>query len=122
MKRPTSLLAFLNAIPPPVVRLLAREKRRLLTATEIAQRGGLTVGMVTWVEQQPTWDNIVPLDIERFWKGCGLDLSNRASHLKFLRRTSLSNTPLSHIKGARAQKTLAHASRFSFSGTISHPS
>lgn len=64
--------------PPVFVRLLAREKVgkaavRVLTDSEIAIRGGLTVEQVEIISKQGNWDQVTVGLAKRFCEGCNLD-------------------------------------------------
>lgn len=64
--------------PPVFVRLLAREKVgkaavRVLTDSEIAIRGGLSVEQVEVISKQGNWDQVTVGLAKKFCEGCNLD-------------------------------------------------
>lgn len=90
-------LARLNAIPPPVCRLIAveryngqrpRPKRpyRMLKLTVIAAVGGLTLQRAAWIAKQKSFARVTVEDAERFRRGCGIKPENEPSILQFVKR------------------------------------
>lgn len=72
---------ILNQYPPPLVRLLAREKTgskhiRALTDQEVAIKGEFALARILEISRTPKWDTIPVGEIMRFCIACNFDPFN----------------------------------------------
>lgn len=83
-----TLIETVNALPPSLVRALARTHRghRPMGDTEVARRSGLSRQTIWRLAQRTSW-NGVPVDtVERFCAACGVNILHPRRHLDYLRR------------------------------------
>jgi len=105
MKRPSSLIELLDQIPPPLARLIARDKgsRAMpLTDTVIAGAAGIPMKKVVWISRQTSWRSITVGEAEAFLRGCGITMANWRSQLRYIRRTRMAATPTPHLGRLRS--------------------
>ena len=91
-----SLVEFLDAMPPCIVRLVARKPGhhgQRMSLHEIAKAAGLSYGTVLRLSLKKSWANVPPERIDRFARACGVDILRPSRARKYLRRV------LSHPNG-----------------------
>jgi hypothetical protein len=84
------LLTLANKIPPFLCRILARKKSgwSALSHSDLAARTGLPRSSIADLSQKTSWSG-VPIDvIDRFSRGCGVDLTRPEAYHRKLRRLS----------------------------------
>ena len=72
-----TLVAFLDRIPPCIVRLVARRPNhhgQRMSLHEIAKASGLSYGTVLRLSLKRTWANVPPDRIDKFCKACRVDI------------------------------------------------
>jgi hypothetical protein len=85
-----SLVKKLDAIPPCLVRLIARDPRhpgRRLPLLAIAERAGLSYGATRRLSLKRSWGNVTPRIIDSFCSACGVDILHPKSSVDYLKRT-----------------------------------
>lgn len=87
-----TLLAFCDKFPPYLVRLCARKGRghKRLTCREIARAGGVSKSFVARVAVRLTWKGLALEEVDKFCKGCGVDLFHTGPHKRFLKESKWS--------------------------------
>jgi hypothetical protein len=104
------LLEKLDALPPCLVRLIARDPKhpgRRLPLMDIAKRAGLSYGTTARLSLKRTWGNTPPWIIDAYCAACGVDILHPKRSLQYLKRT------LSHPNGYKllANKSGAGSAR-----------
>ena len=84
-----SLVRKLDAFPPCLVRLVARDPRktgRRLSILELSKRMRISYGATLRLSQKRSWENVPAWLIDRFTSACGVDPLRPGQKLKYLRR------------------------------------
>jgi hypothetical protein len=95
---------YVNArsCPPWLCRLLARKGvgrgRRAMSNREIAAASGLSPVTVGRLSHKKTWSNVNFRTVERFTKGCGVNLNALGRQRRFLRSAKLVHLRIRHAK------------------------
>ena len=96
---------LLEAFPPQIIRLLAREGKgrgaKRLTHQDVAKRSGLSYEKVRDLSLLKSWDRVSIGDADSFMRGCGVTLRNLWRQRYFLRRSldpRKTSNPLSFTK------------------------
>jgi hypothetical protein len=85
-----SLVQKLDALPPCLVRLIARDPKhpgRRLPLMAIAERAGLSYGATARLSLKRSWSNVTPKVIDSFCSACGVDLLHPKRSVDYLKRT-----------------------------------
>lgn len=108
-------------IPPPVVRLLACDRKpgnaAALTDQEIAERSGLTVTRVQEIYWEKTWDAVPLGEVKRFFEGCGYNLDNHR-HVERLARNLKDDSQFKwrHLHRSKHHKMFQKLLQFAIDG------
>lgn len=97
---PDSPLVLLDRLTPVQCRAIARRMDRRgqpLRVSDIAKASGLTIGQVSWISRQKSWDGITVGDASRFMLACGVTLRNHHRHLAYIRTTAKASWPMAHL-------------------------
>lgn len=99
--KPT-LLETADVIPPNLCRLLARRmdgSRKPITREEIAERSGLSLGMIDKLSTRKTWKGVDIDVVDAFRKGCGITVENQSYHMRYAKRTfRKQRVPMAHLE------------------------
>ena len=87
-----TLMEFLEHWPPRLVRLLARRRWRPMSSREIARRGGLSPGWVNKLSLRDSWAGVSVDMVDRFARGCGVDLFSMRRQKRFLHGAKWAHT------------------------------
>ena len=113
-----------DALPPILIRLLAKAGNDPLTTDQIAGRSGLPVERIRLIQQQTDWRGVDLLEMKKFLTGCDRDfteyatwkrirnyISNPGATFKYLRRSPEFDQVLSPLSDAwtRHCESLAEA-------------
>lgn len=72
-----TLVEKLDRLPPMFARLLAKNRGRLMTDTELAKRTGWGMRHLKRVYQAATWRDITAQEVDTFLSACGLSWSSQ---------------------------------------------
>lgn len=106
------LLDHLNRFPPCLARMVARKQNgrgaKRLPLREIAERSGLSYGVVVRLSRQRSWDNVPIAVADKFMAACGIDPLHPKRKLWYLRRVMREPDGLRILAGgAPPRRTLA---------------
>lgn len=105
-----TFLEVCDTIPPCLVRAMAmcerRDKtgKRLMTNSEIAEKGRLSQRMVQRISASKSWADIRVDSMTRYLNGCGVDIQDRDWLEKFVCDFAEKDFP--HITDGRLRKQL----------------
>ena len=90
-----TFLSLMNRIPPAMAVLIAREGRRPMSITKVAQRANLSVQRVVWITSQTGWGDVPAGEASSLLAACGVTPSTLGRQLQYIKRASRAKSPLS---------------------------
>lgn len=97
------ILTLANQLPPFICRILARRPGgwELKSLEEIAVSSGLSKSRVAQIATMKTWGTVTVATMDKFSKGCGVDLLHPSKYKRWLKASQLRAV----MRASKSQRT-----------------